>query len=157
MKLFACIGLVIASVLLGPAIAAGQTPTLEVTTSCLGGPENPEFTATVSGLPPGAGFLGGFELVNSSGGGTGASSLFTADESGAFEITLSFIGPLERLTLFVEFQGTRVVQNLIRPCQLPATTEDCKNDGWRNFGVFRNQGDCVSYVATGGKNPPGKR
>jgi hypothetical protein len=22
------------------------------------------------------------------------------------------------------------------------------------FGVFKNQGDCVSSVATGGKNPP---
>jgi hypothetical protein len=34
--------------------------------------------------------------------------------------------------------------------------QDCKNGSWRNFGVFKNQGDCVSFVATGGKNPPGK-
>jgi hypothetical protein len=39
------------------------------------------------------------------------------------------------------------------PC-LPTTTEECKNGGWRDFGVFKNQGDCVSFVATGGKNPP---
>jgi hypothetical protein len=31
---------------------------------------------------------------------------------------------------------------------------DCKKKGWRSFGVFKNQGDCVSYFATGGKNPP---
>jgi hypothetical protein len=37
---------------------------------------------------------------------------------------------------------------------LPTTKEECKNGGWRNFGVFKNQGDCVSFVATGGKNPP---
>jgi hypothetical protein len=37
---------------------------------------------------------------------------------------------------------------------LPTSKDQCKNGGWRNFGVFKNQGDCVSYVATGGKNPP---
>jgi hypothetical protein len=37
----------------------------------------------------------------------------------------------------------------------PTTEDQCKNGGWRDFGVFKNQGDCVSYVATGGKNPPG--
>jgi hypothetical protein len=38
---------------------------------------------------------------------------------------------------------------------LPTSKDQCKNGGWRNFGVFKNQGDCVSYVATGGKNEPG--
>jgi hypothetical protein len=37
---------------------------------------------------------------------------------------------------------------------LPTSKDECKNGGWRNFGVFKNQGDCVSFVATGGKNPP---
>jgi hypothetical protein len=36
----------------------------------------------------------------------------------------------------------------------PTTTADCKKDGWQAYGVFKNQGDCVSYVATGGKNEP---
>jgi hypothetical protein len=31
---------------------------------------------------------------------------------------------------------------------------DCMNGGWKTFGVFKNQGDCVSFVATGGKNQP---
>jgi hypothetical protein len=38
----------------------------------------------------------------------------------------------------------------------PTTRDQCKNGGWRTYGVFKNQGDCVSFVATGGKNPPGK-
>ena len=39
----------------------------------------------------------------------------------------------------------------------PTTTEQCKKEGWRAFGLlFKNQGDCVSFVATGGKNEPGK-
>jgi hypothetical protein len=37
---------------------------------------------------------------------------------------------------------------------LATTKAQCKKGGWRDFGVFKNQGDCVSFVATGGKNPP---
>lgn len=32
--------------------------------------------------------------------------------------------------------------------------DQCKNGGWQSTG-FKNQGDCVSFFATGGKNPPG--
>ena len=41
--------------------------------------------------------------------------------------------------------------------ELPLTKDDCKQDGWKRFdgtATFKNQGDCVSFVATGGKNPP---
>jgi hypothetical protein len=38
---------------------------------------------------------------------------------------------------------------------LPTSKDQCKNAGWKSFGVFKNQGDCVSFVATNGKNPPG--
>ena len=31
--------------------------------------------------------------------------------------------------------------------------QQCRDRGWQSFG-FKNQGDCVSFVATGGKNPP---
>ena len=38
----------------------------------------------------------------------------------------------------------------------PTAKDQCKNGGWRNFAGFKNQGDCVSYVATRGRNqPPG--
>jgi hypothetical protein len=37
----------------------------------------------------------------------------------------------------------------------PTREEQCKDDGWQNFGgAFKNQGDCESYIATGDKNPP---
>jgi hypothetical protein len=44
----------------------------------------------------------------------------------------------------------------------PQTKEECKKNGWKNFEnpdgspMFKNQGDCVSYVATHGKNEPGQ-
>ena len=38
------------------------------------------------------------------------------------------------------------------PPRLPATKDDCKRDGWKSYGMFKNQGDCVSFVATHGKH-----
>jgi hypothetical protein len=44
--------------------------------------------------------------------------------------------------------------NLDSPVPLrPTTKAQCKNGGWRDFG-FKNQGDCVNFVASGGPNPP---
>jgi hypothetical protein len=37
---------------------------------------------------------------------------------------------------------------------LPTSIEQCKNEGWQSFGAFKNQGDCVSFVVTGGQNQP---
>jgi hypothetical protein len=36
----------------------------------------------------------------------------------------------------------------------PTSKDQCKNGGWSTYGVFKNQGDCVSFVATGGKKEP---
>ncbi len=39
----------------------------------------------------------------------------------------------------------------------PTSKDQCKKGGWATFinpGTFKNQGDCVSYVATHGKNGP---
>ncbi|HCF99265.1 MAG TPA: hypothetical protein DEV93_01820 [Chloroflexi bacterium] len=38
----------------------------------------------------------------------------------------------------------------------PTNKEQCKKGGWATFinPAFKNQGDCVSFVATDGKNPP---
>jgi len=44
---------------------------------------------------------------------------------------------------------------------LPSSTDECKGGGWATFvnvntgvQIFKNQGDCVSFVATKGSNPP---
>jgi hypothetical protein len=36
----------------------------------------------------------------------------------------------------------------------PTMQNQCTNGGWKTFGIFKNQGDCVSFVSTGGTNPP---
>ena len=44
----------------------------------------------------------------------------------------------------------------VRIPSLPTTTAECKDGGWAAFDAgFKNQGDCVSFVATQGKNAPG--
>ena len=37
----------------------------------------------------------------------------------------------------------------------PTSANQCKKGGWEQYNnpAFKNQGDCVSYVATGGRNP----
>jgi hypothetical protein len=37
---------------------------------------------------------------------------------------------------------------------LPTSKDQCKNGGWKNFPGFKNQGECVSFVATKGRNQP---
>ena len=36
----------------------------------------------------------------------------------------------------------------------PTTKDQCEKGGWRTFLVFKNQGDCVSFVAAKGTNQP---
>ena len=32
--------------------------------------------------------------------------------------------------------------------------DTCKSRGWQSFGVFKNQGDCVSFFASRNRNDP---
>ncbi|MBA3261149.1 MAG: HYR domain-containing protein [Thermoleophilaceae bacterium] len=53
--------------------------------------------------------------------------------------------------------GNKTTKSFNVVVRLPTSKEECTNGGWRNFGsIFKSQGDCVSFVATGGKNPPGR-
>ena len=38
-------------------------------------------------------------------------------------------------------------------CDPPATQAECAGGGWKNYGAsFKNQGDCVAFVKTNGRN-----
>jgi hypothetical protein len=52
------------------------------------------------------------------------------------------------------FLGDATVVDAQPPPPLPTSKDQCTNGGWRTFPGFKNQGDCVSFVATKGKNPP---
>jgi hypothetical protein len=41
------------------------------------------------------------------------------------------------------------------PSQYPTDVDQCKDGGWESYnGMFKNQGDCVSFVVTDGRNAP---
>ena len=97
---------------------------------------------------------------------------------GSFTVSPGFTGPLTVDVSFPPILGPtyavtiRVTNNVpggagshtlayagnfahsIELANFPTTKKQCKKGGWRSFGVFKNQGDCVSFVATKGKNPP---
>jgi hypothetical protein len=53
-------------------------------------------------------------------------------------------------TVFSNDEGDLIVTDA-QP--FPSSKEQCKNGGWRNYPGFKNQGDCVSFVATKARNP----
>jgi hypothetical protein len=55
--------------------------------------------------------------------------------------------------LYVSVLGDKTTFDLELEEPMPTTKEQCKNGGWQNYGTtFKNQGDCVSFVASKGKN-----
>ena len=74
---------------------------------------------------------------------------------GGFEADLSFRSPIDCSPLsgfgLISGFGSLVI---VDAPPLPTLKDQCKSNGWRAFGVFKNQGDCVSFIATGGKNQP---
>jgi hypothetical protein len=47
----------------------------------------------------------------------------------------------------VDFRVTSGDVQVVDAQPLPTSKEQCKHGGWRNFPGFKNQGDCVSFVA----------
>ena len=47
----------------------------------------------------------------------------------------------------------RLTRTFVVDANAPVNKDECKNDGWQNFTApaFKNQGDCVSFIASGGK------
>jgi hypothetical protein len=48
---------------------------------------------------------------------------------------------------------TATVDGFINCGGAPVSKDECKDGGYAAFG-FKNQGDCVSFISTGGGNPP---
>jgi hypothetical protein len=60
-------------------------------------------------------------------------------------VTPAFTGTLDESATLITGVGER---------SPPTIKDQCKHGGWKNFPQFKNQGACVRFVATGGKNPP---
>jgi hypothetical protein len=103
-------------------------------------------TATFTGPlgPNGSGFTYGKTTVVD-GGAAGAGDTYAS---------VGFFAPTD-CSPYLEPQPLITGDIVVVDAQpFPTSKDQCTNGGWQSFGVFKNQGDCVSFVATGGKNPP---
>jgi len=100
-------------------------------------------------VPPQGGLVGCARAASANNGGVLSTDFGVADPINGE--TLSFGGPVTNSNLN---EAANLATGSSSP-PLPMSKNQCRNGGWRNFGRFKNQGDCISFVATGGKNPPG--
>ena len=133
--------------------------TLASTSQCQGG--SPRFNVvTTTGLF----FLGCNNVTPTINANGTATYTFTAATIAAGGNQVPFpTGTIQAIDVLIDVQGTADLTNITVNGQVqvpapvtPKSKDDCKNGGWKNFTnpAFKNQGDCVSFVATGGKNPP---
>jgi hypothetical protein len=133
--------------------------TLASTSQCQGG--SPRFdVVTTDGLF----FLGCNNVTPTINGNGTATYTFTAATIAAAGGQVPFpTGTIQAIDVLIDVQGVADLTNITVNGQLqvpapttPTSKDQCKNGGWKNFTnpAFKNQGDCVSFVATHGKNPP---
>ena len=158
--LLALLGAVLVAV---TSSAAGAEPSITLTpasaTNFVG--QQHCVTATVTGAENPA-FVVEFTTTTTSGTALAAPSGATlpGDQNGQATFCFTSLTPGE-VTITAVARGTNTMSRpsataiktfVERP--LPTDKDQCKHGGWEAFGVFKNQGDCVSFVATGGKNRP---
>jgi hypothetical protein len=133
--------------------------TLASAAQCQGG--SPRFdVVTTTGLF----FLGCNNVTPTTNANGSVTYTFTAATLAAAGNQVPFpTGTITAVDILIDVQGTADVSDITvnGVLQVPAPTtptskDDCKNGGWQTFSnpSFKNQGDCVSFVATHGKNPP---
>ena len=143
----------VALTLLGAPATATAQPTLTLTRDCSGFPPLHGVSVRLSGFPPLTPFQG--SLARPTGPVLGPVG-FTTDAAGSFAIGPFTSESAGTWTATIVWSGGTLVQSLFVNCAPPATVEQCKNGGWRTFGIFRSQGDCVAFVTTRGKNEAGR-
>jgi len=89
--------------------------------------------------------LGGTVTKSLTSNATSGHDTFALPDAGITSVTIARTTPAAFWDFFIDN---------VSFTPFPTTFGECKKGGWMSFGVFKNQGDCVSYVATHGKNPP---
>src|SRR3982751_6315482 len=137
----------------GASAVSATGPTVHGVSSCT---EQEPFAidGVVTGLEPGTSYA---VLVLFSQGGS-AGTRFTTDAAGmAFVGSIRATSPFEaRVIVWLDPDGDFILDTgeptvvdqifvVDRPCEdarlkEPTSKDQCKNGGWRNFGVFKNQG-----------------
>ena len=126
----------------GGTFVDGPPSCLAVQPLFVGGPLGAVINVPIP--PVGAGSVATFELTP------------VSPTDGRLEATISDRSPTDCSEVVFPLASVEGQLVIVDAAPLPASKDQCKNGGWQNYGVFKNQGDCVSFVATGGKNSPGK-
>ena len=130
--------------------------TLDSASQCEGG--SPRFNVETS---TGFFFLGCNNVTPTTNADGSATYTFTAATVAAAGNQVPFpTGTIESISILIDVEGTADITDITVNGQLQVPTtqaakDQCKDGGWQNFTSpsFKNQGDCVSYFATGGGNP----
>ena len=139
----------------GQAFTSGSC-TLASASQCQGG--SPRFdVVTTAGLF----FLGCNNVTPTINANGTATYTFTPATLAAAGNQVPFpTGAIESIEIMIDVEGTADITNITVNGELQVPTpqaakDQCKNGGWQNFTSpsFKNQGDCVSYFASGGRNP----
>ena len=152
--------LVIAGCVLAVGLAAGATPAL-ASTPCAPGSFSPTGQQPCTPAPPGS-FVASTGAISATPCAIGTYQPNAGQLSclpapiGSFVSTTGATSPTACPTgTTTSTIGSTSVADCHAPT--PITADQCKHGGWRlladrNGTPFKNQGDCVSYVATGGRN-----
>jgi hypothetical protein len=72
---------------------------------------------------------------------------FTTDANGNFgPLTFGTVGVATIFTATVVYSGGTLTKTVTVTCR-PTSKDQCKHEGWRSYPGFKDQGDCVRFVA----------
>ena len=90
-------------------------------------------------------------------------TIVNSSTGGAVHLVVGFASPTDQFdgnvdAFTIGVSGSSTTYNFEPNLPTPTSAAQCKMGGWMNYADangtrFKNQGDCVSYVATGGRNP----
>jgi hypothetical protein len=99
------------------------------------------------------------------GDGTATYTFTPADAFNTSGVQSGITGTIQAADILIDVQGTADISNIVVngttqvPLVGPPTSKDqCKNGGWQSFNnpTFKNQGQCVSFVASHGEKQHNK-
>jgi hypothetical protein len=144
------------SIVVGNPVAADPSTTCTATADDQASSPQSAPTGTVSFSSSGAGSFAGSESC-----ALAATSATEAACSADYSPTSTSDNPVRADTITASYGGddqhrSGMGGTSVSVISLPRNRSQCKGGSWQQYAVFKNQGDCVSFVATDGANQPSR-